>query len=130
MHASLPRSLRVLGDLGVGGLLACSGVLLVLSETGKEARKGASQTMSGLLISRMRSLSRVPANVLRSSSGLRARLGPSFGVACGVPEVIASGENGVKKMTLALLSLESGVEDLDRRCWGSKDSSRTTTEEA
>ena len=44
--------------------------------------------------------------------------------------MIASGENGVEKMTLASLSPESGVEDLNRRCWGLKDSSCTTTEEA
>ena len=65
-----------------------------------------------------------------SSSGLRARLGPSFGVACGVLEAIASGENEVEKISLAWSSPESGVEDLNHRCWGSKDSSRTTTEEA
>ena len=129
-HASLPRSPQVLGNLGVGGLLACSGVLLVLSETGKEAHRGASQARFGLLISQMRSLSRVFANVPQSSSGLQAQLGPSFGVACGVLEVIVSGENGVEKMTLASLNPESGVEDLDCWCWGLKDSSCTTTEEA
>ena len=70
------------------------------------------------------------ANVPQSSSGLQAWLGSSFGVACGALEVIVSGENGVEKMILASPSPESGVEDLDRWCWGSKDSSHTTTEEA
>ena len=130
MRASLPRSLQVLGDLGVGGLLACSGVLLVLSETGKEVCRGASQTRFGLLISQMMSSSQVFVNASQNSSGLQAWLSPSAVVARGVLEVVASGDNGVEKMTLALSSPESGVEDLDRRCWGSKDSSCSTTEEA
>ena len=76
------------------------------------------------------SSSRVFSNAPRSSSGLRARLSPSIGVARGVLEVVASGDNGVEKMILALSSPESGEEDLDRRCWGLRGSSRLTIEEA
>ena len=64
------------------------------------------------------SSSQVFASVSWNSSGLRARLSPSVVVACGVLKVVASGDNGVEKMTLALSNPESGVEDLDRQCWG------------
>ena len=100
------------------------------SEIGKEARTKASRGTSGRLKPLSTPWSLVCKRVLRSSVGLRARMESSTGVTCGALEEEAIGEKGVERMILVLTPRsESGVEDFDLWCWGSKAISCSTTEE-